>query len=125
MTALTIAPNKFFEFAKDGVCEVSTLYTSSVVSANNLLVSAVSGKRIKVISLIAQTDNAARGVLKFLSASAGTLIFGAFISTNAQDAFRLEPNILGWFETKTGEGLYSTIEVQPVFYSIQYIIYTP
>ena len=125
MTALTIAPNKFFEFAKDGVCEVSTLYTSSAVSANNLLVAAVTGKKVKVVSLTAQTDNAARGVLKFLSASGGTLLWGGFMPTNAQDPYKLDPNILGWFETKTGEGLYSTIELQPVFYSIQYIVYTP
>lgn len=125
MTALTIAPNKFFEFAKDGVCSVNSLYVSHPVSANNLLVAGVTGKRIKVISLVIHTDASTRGQIWFHPNTGGPLFMAFRVPTDTEDPFKLDPNMLGWFETGTGEGLYDTVIDHPIYYTIQYIVYTP
>lgn len=121
----SVGPGRIIESSKDGVCEIYTFHVARAVSANNVAVAAVSGKRIKVISLIAQSNAAACGSIAFMSASGGTRLFDFSMPTNVQPPFILLPNMLGHFETKTGEGLYETVVTNNMLYTIQYIIYTP
>lgn len=126
MSRLLASPNRIFEYVSDGVCPIYTFSVLQRVSSDNEVVPAVAGKRIRVISLTAQTNNAGtNGALTFTAGSGGTRLFGSYAPENTALPLVLEPNLLGWFETETSVGLYDTIEIDEIIYNLQYIIYTP
>ncbi len=123
--SVVYSPNKVFVSTKDGVVPVESLFVARAVSANNSVVAAVSGKRIRVVGLTIQTNGAAAGSITFYSGSGGTALWGFVTPPNTMPPFVHEPNLLGYFETATGVGLFDTVVTTAQVYTIQYIIYTP
>lgn len=122
-------PLSFFEQnpSKGGVCEVKTLTVNGLaVAANTLLVSAISGKRIRVIGGNV-FSNGAYSVLSFISASGGTIkkMIAVPANTVATPNVPLVPDPYSFFETNTGEGLYATNSAVIVLLSLNYIEVTP
>ena len=79
---------------------------AAATSGDNTLVSAVSGKKIRVLALSAVVSAATN--IYFTSGAAGTVIFGG--STNkinlaANSGLVLGFNPVGWFETASGQAL--------------------
>lgn len=96
------------------------------VLPNQLLITGVAGKRIRVVGGNAFSNGAAT-LLAFYSNNAGTLIRMTYLPANAG----VPPNVplviheTDFFETKTGESLYVTNTAVIALLSINYIIYTP
>lgn len=124
MTALTIAPNKLFEFQKDGVVAVQSLFQVRPVAASSQVIAATAGKRIRVLGIITQTTGAI-GSMQFLSGNAGTILYSFVNPPNTGIPLIITPNMLGLFETDTGVGLFDVINTTQATYTIQYIVYTP
>lgn len=69
-------------------------------SGDNTLVAAVTGKKIRVLSLFLTA--AAAAAIRFESATSGTALTGVIALAQATP-FVLPYNPLGWFETNAGE----------------------
>lgn len=126
---LFLDPNRFLVRAVAGASEVlPVLYKSDSQAAagNKTTVAAVTGKRIKVIGLQAQSV-AALGQLTFFSAStAGTQLWDGYLPDGAVSQPLVLPiNPLGYFETNTGEALIARAVTATQIWNIQYITYTP
>ncbi len=120
-----VNPANIYENSKDGVLPLLNLFASIPVGANQLLISAVAGKRVRIMGLLSQTNNAAQGALQFLNGNAGPLLYSYWQPTTAQTPEKLPVIDTGYFETSTGNGLYATVITQPIICNIFYIIYTP
>jgi hypothetical protein len=124
MTALTIAPNKFFEFAKDGVSPVQEAYVSTPVVANLVVVPAVTGKKIRVLGLIAFSNTAATlANLAFFSPIATGI--ANFNLMGTQETLIVPPNMLGLFESAVSQPIAINATFSALTFTIQYIVYTP
>lgn len=121
-----IDPNKIYE-VKGEVCQLSTAVKELAVGNNNVVVSAVSGKRIKVMGFTAQDTAGAMGYLYLKTASGGTIIWSrTSYPANTLGALLQIPVIdSGYCETNTGEGLYVDVYTSALSLNLQYIIYTP
>lgn len=117
-------PLAFYETPKE-VCPVLNKFVSLGVGANQSVVAAVTGKRIRVMGLVAQSNNAASGVLQLLDGSGGTLLYSYPLPTNAQPTEKLPIVNSGYMETSTGVGLFATVLTQAIVANIFYIVYTP
>lgn len=117
-------PLAFYETPKE-VCPVLNKFVSLGVAANQTVITAVTGKRIRVMGIIAQSNNAASGTLSLLDGSGGTALFTYPLPTNAQPAMQLPIANPGYMETTTGNGLFATVTVQAIIANIFYIVYTP
>lgn len=123
-------PNRSLLRSVAGAQEVlPVLYKSDfqVAGGNKTTVAAVSGKRIKVIGLFAQSYGGVMGTLGMYSNSTGgTLLFGCDPPVGTVAAGLLLPiNPLGYFETNTGQALIAAAATGNVEWTIQYIVYTP
>lgn len=117
-------PLAFYETPKE-VCPVQNVYVSLAVAVNQVVVPAVSGKRIRVMGMIAQTNNAAKGVLQFLDGAGGTILYSYYMPTFDQPLEKLPIVNSGYFETTTGNGLYATVLTNLMQANVFYITYTP
>lgn len=124
--SFTIWPDKMYEDST-GALVVKTAYVSLTAATNNqLMVTAVSGKKILVLSghltsLGAQSDVA------FLSASGGAVRKYLTIPANtvATPNVELVYNPVGWVATNSGEGLYMNCGAVAVNADVRYIEVTP
>jgi hypothetical protein len=121
---MSISPPQYIEI-KGQPCPVQVVYASRNVSANNLEIAAISGTRIKVMMLEAQTDGAATGKLQLLNGSGGSNLWCYNTPVAGQSPLFRPFCEIGYFETSTGTGLYSTITTTGQFFSLYYIQYTP
>jgi len=79
---------------------------AAATSGNNTLIAAVSGKKIRVLSIMAVISAATN--IYFTSNTGGTVIFGGStnkINLTANEGFVLPFSPVGWFETVAGEAL--------------------
>jgi len=121
------SPNLYFETAKDGVCQIKTAVVNGLaVGANQLVITAVSGKRLLIVGGNAYSNGAAT-TLAFLSASGGTLLrmIQVPVNTAATPNVPLCLHQFDQWETKTGEGLYCTNSAVVALVSVSYIEYSP
>ena len=114
-------------FDKNGSCTLLNAAVSApAATANTLVITAVTGKRIVVVSYICGAATAADVVATFKSASGGTV--KAYINAPST-AKPMEQGILnpaGWIETETGQGLYVDVSAGAAAnISLRYYVYTP
>lgn len=120
-------PNKRFYTAKDGTCPIISVTVNTLaVAANTSLVTAVSGKRIRVVGGTVSSTGALT-VLNFISGSGGTSlrILTVPLNTVTDPNEPLIPNEDDQFETATGIGLFVTNTATTCYLSLNYIVYTP
>lgn len=122
-------PNRALVRAVAGASEVlpvQYISDSQAAAGNKTTVAAVTGKRIKVIGMQAQSV-AALGQLTFFSAStAGLLLWNGYLPDGAVcQPLVLPINPLGYFETVTGEALIARAITSTQVWNLQYITYTP
>ena len=124
-------PNGIFEQnpAKGGVCTIKgSLGQPAAAAVDSNLVTAISGKVIRVVSVLAAGLTAAT-TLTFntnpAGAGAGVAITPRFYVINTAN-FILANNELGWFETTVSQGLTCTIGAgSAVDVQIRYIEVVP
>ena len=122
-----LSPNKVFQ-DQNGVCPIiSVVFPSVTVTTNNLLITAVTGKRVLVVGGSAYS-NGAFTQLTFRSASGGTAKRSVAIPANtvaAPNIFLCPNGLNDSFETNTGEGLYVDNSAVIAILSLNYLVYTP
>lgn len=127
MDFLRYFPGKVFETVKDGVCAIASGHLqATAATANQALLTAVSGKIIILLQLSMCSRGAASDIALF-SASAGTLIGVWDIPANtvATPNVILPPAPWGIVQSKVGEGLYVNCGAVSVDINYEWIAYTP
>lgn len=90
------------------------------------IVAAVSGKRIRVMGLIAQSTTSTAGSFTLQSASGGAAFSGGYHApANTLPPWLLPITDSGYWETEIGEGLFSDVATAAITGDIFYIEYTP
>lgn len=126
-----VDPIRIFEVSKNGAAEVSTLLCAVAAlgtGINQQVVAAVTGKKIRIMGVLAQSSNAANGTYTFQSGAAGSTLFGpiaAPLVTDPMSPLMLPITDSGYLETNSGDGLYSDIATDSVTLTVFYITYTP
>jgi hypothetical protein len=132
MVTRFLATNIFSERfgGTDQNCEIKSAYlTTAGATDNQLIITAVSGKRIRVLEGYIRNGGSTATVVAFKSASGGQVLreynqlaSGAGINAD----IRIPWNPFGEMETLTGQGLYVlvTAAVTPSI-SLRYIEFTP
>jgi len=120
---ITIDPTRVYQI-NNQVCKPVFFGTDYAVGNNQLVVTAVTGQRIKVLFVSAQSPGAV-GFVKFKSASGGTVLSSTMGAPTAGGSYQLGVCDCGYFETITGEGLYVDVTTNAVGVQIVYITYTP
>lgn len=127
MTFSRIFPAKLYEGIGGEVTKIFTAVASAGVG-NNTLVSAVTGKRIRVHGWDAQTDSTS-GVpgTYFISDGSGGGALSRLFYAPIYTAVPWEKPFIdaGYFETTTGTALGVTVGVATVKIEVHYSIYTP
>lgn len=113
---------------KNAQCELKDkVFFAAGATNNQAVITAVSGKRLYIVSMNIYTSGIATDVV-FKSASGGTNKYACQIPANtvATPNFTLGFKPDGWFNTETGEGLYvDVIAAVQTNISVRYIEYTP
>lgn len=112
---------------RNGPCEIKNVYLQLTSGGTNQsVISAVTGKRVRVIEGFFRHGGATATVITFKSASAGTSLRGYHLTATATDIHRIPWNPFGEMETITGEGLFvdNSGAVTPIV-SLRYIEWTP
>ncbi len=123
MISTTYAPNRIFEFVKDGTVPVESIWRNlAAASVNQLVIAGTAGKRIRVVGMMCQSFTAA-GNLVLLNGSAGATKFDFNPPLDAP--FLMPLHVLGYFELSTGSPLHATVNTNTVNFLIEYIVYTP
>lgn len=123
---IPLNPPKYYQVGGD-VSPLLTAVGEIAVGNNNALVSAVSGKRIRIMGFVAQATAGTVGYLYLKSASGGSIIWTRTTypaSTNG-DVLLIPVINSGYCETNTGEGLYIDVYTTAIGINLQYITYTP
>lgn len=117
-------PSTIFQ-DKDAPCPVLGISVIQAASTTATIVSAVTGKAIRVISMHAYNDAAGSGLLTLLSnATAIMRIFAPGSTLGIHNNFEFNP--AGWCETVAGEPLKLTTPAGANFHvSLRYITFTP
>lgn len=95
--------------------------TATVNSTGQTIVTAVSGKKLRVISGFISTETANAKVIFLSNATAMT----AWLFSEQYKVLTMAPNLLGWFETVSGEAIKATNVTGDVFVSLRYVEVTP
>ena len=114
-------------FLIDGdVCEMQSVMLVQVVAANQSVVAAVTGKRIRVFyqKLVANAAGTNPAVT-LLSGSGGTVLYANTIPALTVGCDELPYDDSGHFETATSTGLFTTVATATANIFIKYITYTP
>lgn len=121
-----VNPKKYFEVNGQN-CELKSVVSELTVANNTAVVTAVSGKRIRVMGLISQGDGGTVGSFQYKSASGGTMISIPLVSppTTNGEVLNLPVNETGYWETVTGEGLYVDCVTASLNLQTYYIEYIP
>lgn len=123
---IIVDPIRKFVNVRNGAQEVCTVLCAAAnhtVGSDRTVVTAVTGKRIRVMGWSIYTGSNASGY-NFKSNSGGTIIFRGSKSLNTIVDFA-PINETGYFETSTGHGLFVDIATAAADINIYYITYTP
>jgi hypothetical protein len=120
-----IAPSFQFEDTQNGLIEIKSAYKAVVATtANQEVLAAVTGKRIRVIGLACFSDGAVTAV-NLKSGSGGATLFWALVPANtAGDTLILPITEFGYADTATGVGLFSDGFAVATRLCVRYIEYT-
>lgn len=121
-----IDPTKIFQV--NGVASIlMSAQLQGIVASDQQVVAAISGKRIRLMGWLAQSQAATPGSFLFKNGSGGGgFMAPQFAPQNTNGLVDRQPiTNSGYFETTTGIGLYVDIVAQPVNVTVFYIIYTP
>ena len=120
------SPSVMFQDTDGSFCEIKTQYRSMTGAATNfVVVSAVTGKRIRLVSAIFRSAAASPSYVSFKDGSGGTALAVVAVPPNSAGAnMVLELNTLGWFDSSSGVGIYADIGAETVQGSFRYIEYT-
>jgi hypothetical protein len=88
----------------EGVYELKRAVIDTAASPDTSIVAAVSGKKIRVLSLFLVNGHTAVNTVRFESAAGGTALTGQMLLA-ANGGIVLPHNSYGWFETIAGEAL--------------------
>lgn len=112
-------------YGQDEILEIGQAFlTIADTDANQSIVSAVAGKRIRVLSYEVYSTGAA-SILTFKSGSGGSNVYSVYVPANTG----VPPNVFsgwndaGWFEVGTGAALVADGGAVDVVLSLQYISY--
>lgn len=122
---MSIDPIRIYEINK----QVSTLQTAvfnSAVGANQSVIAAVTGKRIRIMGMTLQAASTAGDII-FKSGTSGTNYITCVFKP---PALTLPPFLLpvtdsGYCETVTGEPVYADVGTAACYVNLFYITYTP
>lgn len=121
-----VDPVKKFQVNGD-VCQLFTAAAGIGVGNNAAVVSAVTGKRIRVMGWRIQSQTSAQATYAFKSASGGTFLtptrYTPIWGTLIDDILDVIDS--GYFETNTGEGLYVDVTIEAIAVMVFYITYKP
>jgi len=123
---LMIDPLRVFQVNGE-VCPLLCTPVTLAAANAQTVITAVTGKRIRVMGFDAQSTTAANAALNFDSGSGGTLIWGPMNLPLSTDGRFLEKPVIesGYFETVTGVGLFADVATTGAFVNVYYITYTP
>lgn len=126
MTSVIYDSVRMFQ-VNNNVCPLLSIPFNGAVGNNQLLVAAVTGKRIRVMGLIAQSDTATVGRFQLEDGSGGAQISAALSTPPVTNGDVLFMPIVecGYCETSTGTGLYCDIVTAAINMQVWYITYTP
>jgi len=106
-------------------CELLNSSTAPAsASNNNVVVAAVAGKRIRVVSFSLMSQNNVDSLTTFRTGSSGTVIYRANASSNTKPNERHDIPGDGIMETELGVGLFCD-SVLASFITVRYFAYTP
>lgn len=100
----------------------------TTTAANQQVIAAITGKKIRVMGVLAQSNTAVVGGFNFIDGSGGTeLMAGVFVPVGpgVGGTFLLPLNDNGYFETSAGVGLYLNGATDVVKLTVFYIAYVP
>lgn len=119
-------PSEIFR-DKDGACPIQTYTATQAAGTNVTWVAAATGKRHRIVSMLASSDAAAQLVMNVFTNTVATLVGRTLLPMSTSNApLKLEFNPAGWFETNTGEALGAgTGAGAQALITIRYITYTP
>lgn len=94
---------------------------------NQVVVAAVTGKRIRVMAMYGHSNTATRSQVELIDGSGGSSLLHPteFPGTNDENTFHLPPWDAGYCETSTGTGLYANVTGAAADFTVFYIEYTP
>lgn len=107
------------------VCPVLSKYTGFAPGANQTVIAAVTGKRIRVMGLHATPSGAGNPSIILLNGSGGTQLFAAVMQANTVGPLYLPIVDSGYFETSTTTGLFATTATANIDVNVFYVEYTP
>lgn len=113
---------------KDGPLKVlCAQFATGSTAANQVVMTAITGMRIRIMGLCYQTSSGANGVIELLNGSGGPVLYGPYLAPpNTTGILEKLPIVdSGYFETSTGVGLYFTGGTAAVNMNVFYVVYTP
>jgi hypothetical protein len=121
-----IDPVRIYEYKDSGVSAVATGAVELGTGNNQVVVAAVTGKRIRVMGWSVQGTTSTQGYFYLKSASGGSLRTGRWtFPASTALPWHLPVIASGYFETVTGEGLYIDITTAALSMDLYYTTYTP
>jgi hypothetical protein len=127
MSSFVVDPKRKYEI-KGEVCTMKFAAVTLTVAADQTVVAAVTGKRIRVMKWLAQSTNGtADSAYKFKSGTGMdiTPYFTALGYTISAPDKVLNDDDTGWCETNTGDALLATVVTNGCILHVGYIEYTP
>ena len=97
MSLATLRSDAVYDAVAGGSTPIKFAIIDNATNGDNTLVSAVVGKKIRVLSVALIAANAV--TVRFESGAGGTALTGQMVLTNPSDGFVLPFNPCGWFET--------------------------
>lgn len=127
MSKFQVNPLKIFEINGQN-CPILSSATTATVGNNRTIVTAISGKIIRVMGWkVSQAGAVAGAYFTLRSASGGTVIHnGQMVPVNTYgDSEFLPINEAGYCETTVSQGLYMDVGAGDLYPNIFYIAYIP
>lgn len=122
---MSIDPVRRYQI-KDEVSTVKCAPLSPAIGNNQAVITAVSGKCIRVMGWDMQSQTATQASVVFKSASGGTLLTTAILLPPSTALPFSKPIAdSGWFQTNSGEGLYVDVVAASAWINVYYVTLTP
>lgn len=118
---MSVSPSQYYENSKDGVMLLTCARIVGTVANDQLVVTGVANKRIRILGMVLSSSGAAG--ITFKSASGGTANFGVTLQTGVP--FLMPIADPGYFECTTSNSLYVDVGTAVTIINVFYIIYTP
>jgi hypothetical protein len=122
---MPINPLKVYEVNGEP-CPLKTAFGVFGVANNQLVVTAVTGKKIRIMGVSAQCGTGTGAGLVFKNGSGGSVMLGGYPPHQVLGLFWQEPVIdPGYSDTTVSTGLYADVTGFGCTFNLYYIEYTP